>query len=737
VERSRPAVAASLKLQTKAVIEAMPNKKRRTTLVAFAAALATSILPHRLSRAGECDEPKTPMLDTIEAAKDKTQDASHIRISIHEPGGKLYTKLASVSLRRGQLSVDANRIGLSNIYEASVSPGDYDVIVVASSYSAPKNHIRVKRNREKVAVYLGFPGWSSYRLGRTLVPFDPVDNLLAVVFTLSIPTPSQEEDILKALTAIKVKPYFRDIERTKSFKNTSNSVWILQSTEPTKQFFGRFQDQLIPLTKISPLLDRIKGVRIGIPTDLRNNQIKVLDNRHIVRFANDKGLKQAEVCGFIKPIRKMDHAPNTWLIEFPESFNYQSHLDQIESWISKGFATNAEPDLLFEVVKAGSCDPGVQSDPFASCQSQFQRQKIFDAWCFIEEEVDSSIKYGSPSVKVAILDDGLIATHPDIPRLLPDENEKSGVGYYSELDGNVCNEPPNHGTAVFGIFAAAKNDDAIVGVAPGTHQVVVRLPSGCGGNTSMTSLSFYSETLLWISGLRSDPPTGATAPVLDTPAHVINCSHEWVGTPLSDTICLTFDKLTKCGRSGKGVVLVYAIGNGGHSIEGYSGFANDEHVIAVGNTHRTNNYEVIHSSSNYGGNICICAMGQDVPSLSDIGGLALNCNGQNVSGVATFNQTSAATPMVSGAIALMLSVDPSLNWKEIRRILCENASRPIEDQELGPYDLGGGPTWTFHEYYGYGRLNVLNAVKAVRKKPASRNIVADPYLACDSECDQQ
>ena len=73
----------------------------------------------------------------------------------------------------------------------------------------------------------------------------------------------------------------------------------------------------------------------------------------------------------------------------------------------------------------------------------------------------------------------------------------------------------------------------------------------------------------------------------------------------------------------------------------------------------------------------------------------------------TFNGTSAATPHVAGASALMLSANPTLSASDVRNILRQTAKK-IEGM------TGFTPT------HGWGRLDVGGAVAAAKAalKPA-------------------
>ena len=69
----------------------------------------------------------------------------------------------------------------------------------------------------------------------------------------------------------------------------------------------------------------------------------------------------------------------------------------------------------------------------------------------------------------------------------------------------------------------------------------------------------------------------------------------------------------------------------------------------------------------------------------------------------SFNGTSSSTPLVAGAIALILSIDKSLSINQVLELLEKNS----DDLGKQNHDI----------YYGYGRLNLLKLLNAVIKKP--------------------
>ncbi|RPH40436.1 MAG: serine protease, partial [Burkholderiales bacterium] len=71
--------------------------------------------------------------------------------------------------------------------------------------------------------------------------------------------------------------------------------------------------------------------------------------------------------------------------------------------------------------------------------------------------------------------------------------------------------------------------------------------------------------------------------------------------------------------------------------------------------------------------------------------------------------TSASTPQVSGVVALMLSANPSLTWRDVRLILAKTARRN-DPGNAGWEQVGGGRA--FSHDYGFGVADARAAVAA-------------------------
>ena len=98
-----------------------------------------------------------------------------------------------------------------------------------------------------------------------------------------------------------------------------------------------------------------------------------------------------------------------------------------------------------------------------------------------------------------------------------------------------------------------------------------------------------------------------------------------------------------------------------------------------------------------------------------------NCNYTS-----TFNGTSSSAPVLSGAIALILEANSSLTWRDVKHILATTSVQidsSISDNmvEIDGQSYIAEPAWLingagykFHNWYGFGRIDVYAAVVAAK-----------------------
>ena len=371
-----------------------------------------------------------------------------------------------------------------------------------------------------------------------------------------------------------------------------------------------------------------------------------------------------------------------------------------------------------------------------------------------------SITRGAPGIVVAVVDTGIVFNHPDLSvALLPGydmvaSNAGSGAPFNAPLnftanDGDGrdpdASDPGNwitaqdktvypewcdddgdsgnnqfdssswHGTIMTGIIAAqwgasGTPGTSTAGIAPGVSIVPVRGLGRCGG-----LLSDIADSIRWAAGL----PTTGTVANNANPARIINLSLGTASGSCSNTYSSAINEVLA-----RGVIVVAASGNEGSSQ--VSQPANCQGVIAV-TAHTVSGENADYA--NVGPEIAISAPGGGEPvdfasvnptpddtayyvwSTSLFGEFGPNSNdssarsGPAISGL---TGTSGATPHVTGAIALMLSVNPSLNAATISDVL-RSTARPHPATSF----CRSTPT----AVCGAGLLDVAAAVAAVTPAP--------------------
>jgi len=121
-----------------------------------------------------------------------------------------------------------------------------------------------------------------------------------------------------------------------------------------------------------------------------------------------------------------------------------------------------------------------------------------------------------------------------------------------------------------------------------------------------------------------------------------------------------------------------------------------------------------------------------VNAFNNQGNHSENSNCNYTSG---FNGTSSASPVTAGAIAMILEAKPALTWRDVKHIIASTSDQVdsnIGDQTAKTYPGGSGatfvvePGWVtnaagykFHNWYGFGKLNLGAAVAAAKSMTAN------------------
>ena len=343
----------------------------------------------------------------------------------------------------------------------------------------------------------------------------------------------------------------------------------------------------------------------------------------------------------------------------------------------------AEPEFYFE---AGLAAP---NDPLFPSQWALRNTGGYgggEPGADLGVEAAWDVTTGDPSIVVAIVDEGVDMDHEDLAANViagfdtTDQSSSPPGG----IPGNAaCND--GHGTACAGIAAAvAGNALGVSGVAPSCRLVSVRI--GRGNVWTKNDWAANGINAAWQAG-----------------ADVI--SNSWGGGSASTLVTSAVNAARANGRGGLGSLVFFAAGNGNETSVDYP--ANLSNSIAVGATSPCDERKSPSScdgetwwGSNRGSALDLVAPGVLVYTTD----VASSCAYSGGSYFGTFNGTSAATPHVAGAAALVLSVAPSLTATQVQTVLQDTAR-----------DLVGNPAEDVpgrDDAMGHGRVDVLAAVLA-------------------------
>lgn len=295
----------------------------------------------------------------------------------------------------------------------------------------------------------------------------------------------------------------------------------------------------------------------------------------------------------------------------------------------------AEPDRIVHPCQTPSYK--LPNDPyFGSYQWGLHKIGCPYAW---------AITTGNASIVIAVLDSGVQTTNPDL-------SAQMLAGWNVVSNSSDVTDTLGHGTAVAGVLGASSNNGVgVTGVAWNCKVMPIKV-----ANSQNTVLqSSVDSGLTWAA---------------DHGARVANVS-----------LLLTPDSALASAANyfrSKGGVVVTGSGNSGTN----TALPDSYYMMTVGGT---DSDDTVDPTSSFGNNVDIAAPIIDWTTSIN------SSTYQSASG------TSIATPFVSGAAALVLSINPNLTPDQVTSIL-----------ETTSVDLGT-PGWDM--YFGWGRLNVYAAVQ--------------------------
>ena len=352
-----------------------------------------------------------------------------------------------------------------------------------------------------------------------------------------------------------------------------------------------------------------------------------------------------------------------------------------------------DPSCFYQYTMPGSIVPRTGPDPLFS--SLWHLENTGQDGGTPGEDIRALPAWGlnkGEGVRVALLDDGLELFHEDLVA-----NVVAGGSY--DYGNNrygfplPCEADDDHGTQVAGVLAARDgNDIGLAGAAPRVGIVEFNVLAAPYISNIANALGRDSQLNSIYSASWSSTDDGALHPV---------------DAAFADAIDLGISS----GRGGKGSIYIFATGNGGcFSVDAdrvcqsdnpnFDGFLTKRGVnvvCAVDNNGRAPWW------AESGANTLLCApsSGDEIEPLGHITTTAVN-NGYTDQ----FSGTSASTPMVAGVVAMMLTANPSLSWRDVPLVLARSARRN------DPTDPGWSTNFglNYHPRYAFGVVNAEAAV---------------------------
>ncbi|MFK8007398.1 MAG: S8 family serine peptidase [Saprospiraceae bacterium] len=538
-------------------------------------------------------------------------------------------------------------------------------------------------------------------------------------FTAIIPDRKAAIELVSHSEVKQMKKVFNNVYKIKTTKGTqSNLMEKIRSNEMTNTIAHHAYSPVGDTTTRYYITDKII---INFKKKTSRSKINAIFEKHSLQFLKEYAESQMSYLVQVTKSSGMNPVKLTnILMKYPE-------------------VVAAEPNLINRFMNFYTPKDG-------HFKKQWHLHSKDDIQLVAHASVDATkawdITKGSRKVVVAVIDDGFDIEHRDLKA-----DGKKIVYPRDFVDGDLDPSPTKahddyHGTPCAGVAIGEENDYGIVGVAPNCAFMPIRFDLAA------------DDDLLWeifnYTGKHAD---------------VISCS--WgpvpVYAPLSKLLKDKFTELTlKGGPRKKGCVICFAAGNYNAPLHdsnnrdfrwfhpGYNQIFKTPGPIINGNCVHPDVIAVSASTSlgkkaaysNWGKEISMVAPSNNWHPLDTqkfVPGRGIwTTDNENVGTGFTANNkytgdfggTSSATPLLAGIAALVISVDPSLTAKEVRKIM-ESTADKIEDKDAdivlghkkGTYKKGHS------EWFGYGKVNAAKAVakaKALKEAKEKVEVTSNP-----------
>lgn len=321
--------------------------------------------------------------------------------------------------------------------------------------------------------------------------------------------------------------------------------------------------------------------------------------------------------------------------------------------------------------------------------------------------------YTGAGVRVSVVDDGLEVTHADL------RQNVLRVSGYDFVSDEIDPTGGEHGTCVGGLIAAANNSYGAIGVAFRARMMGLRILGG-DGEAGATS-DEIAEALFW-------------SPIIGVSNNSWGYTVAYVQPPLVEEAQI--NAATR-GRGARGTVMVMSAGNSYPSRNSNDALLTRNYLAMSVSAIVDSTYPASYSTQGACNMVGAPSGGyladpyQMITTTDRTGGLGYNpgytpanpgFNFGNSAYTNTFNGTSAAAPIISGAVSLMVQAKPSLGLRDINDIIARTAAR-AGSVFFGWQDkISDNRLYHFNHDSGAGMMDVTEACKLAKNW---KNLTAD------------
>lgn len=436
--------------------------------------------------------------------------------------------------------------------------------------------------------------------------------------------------------------------KDKNFDFANQNILVLKKNRDS-EFRNLIGSEFLPFKKYGVAKNRLADVGM------------LIDDGILLRFI--EGTSEEEMKSVLQkygPSKPSKYIKERYVLETNSKFN---RFEVSNELYNNPLIEYAHPNFLFRTIEHSSCGDCIEISDLQPSMGNNNHHKILGTLSLYNQNVR-----GKSSVKIAVIDDAIKVDHQYFQERAPGPHYSTEN---SDDDPNPINPADCHGTPVAGLALGNTPDASFFGTCPDCTLVAVQ------------SLGSSRQLIEIVEEL-----------IFGQKVSVINMS--WEHHCYVDGAIRALSEDVKDGRDGKGVAVCMSVGNSPVNICNDEHLQNKEYLFSIAATDRDDR---VYS---FGKGDCLdfAAPGYGIRSAGYSQGMSEDvlCN---------ISSTSAAAPLVSGIIGLMIGQNANISIDGIEQILKNTADKVALnrlDSDLTYDDQG------HNIHVGYGRVNGKKAL---------------------------